>query len=140
MERLRGRDRGDCDHEVNEWGTVTVSVIMSVTMSVIMCVQRHRCNITLCCCFLHLTQVLCGLYFIFNCTARFCTSGVPHNLPSNCTFPTKVYRVAFPAVIPADRLPSQDQVRELASTSILGLNPETFYELFPFRKSSTPLL
>ena len=32
-------------------------------------------------------------------------------------------------------MPSQDQVQLMATSSVMGLSPETFYELVPFRES-----
>ena len=46
----------------------------------------------------------------------------------------QVYCITFPA-ISGTRMPSQDQVQLMATSSVMGLSPETFYELFPFRES-----
>ena len=51
--------------------------------------------------------------------------------------PAQVYCITFPA-ISATRLPCHDQVQLLATSSVLGLAPEAFYKLFPFRESFLP--
>ena len=43
--------------------------------------------------------------------------------------------MTFPDVSAARMLPSQqDLIRLMAPSDLLGLAPETFYELFPFRE------
>ena len=45
----------------------------------------------------------------------------------------QVYRILFPAI--TDKIADQRQAsKALGAESLMGLDPETFYELFPFRE------
>lgn len=46
---------------------------------------------------------------------------------------SQVYRILFPAI--TDKIADQRQAsKALGAESLMGLDPETFYELFPFRE------